>query len=164
MEISVWIGNLGKYNEGILQGDWFTLPVPFSEVAEKVGLNSGYEEYAIFDYEAPFKISEYEGLARLNEIAENMDSVYDYLWENADDLIPDYYDDIEEIIDNPNKVTYLAGVTNDEELGEYVLEHHLWYDIDDKLVGYLDEDRIGRDVHLAWFNGTYAKTGYFYQS
>ena len=34
--LNVWIGNLGKYNEGELVGDWLNLPVSKKELAEQV--------------------------------------------------------------------------------------------------------------------------------
>lgn len=67
--LNVWIGNLGKYNEGELVGEWLELPVSKKELdtflREKVGLQltqeevnkllaeNGvcYEEYMINDYE-----------------------------------------------------------------------------------------------------------------
>ena len=51
----IYIANLGKYNEGELVGAWFTPPVDFEEVKERIGLNDEYEEYAIHDYELPFQ-------------------------------------------------------------------------------------------------------------
>lgn len=53
-EMRVYIANLGKYNEGELVGAWFTPPVDYDEMAERIGLNGNYEEYAIHDYEPPF--------------------------------------------------------------------------------------------------------------
>ena len=53
----IHISNLGKYNEGELVGAWFTPPVDFEEVKERIGLNDEYEEYAIHDYELPFELS-----------------------------------------------------------------------------------------------------------
>ena len=53
-EIKIWVANLGKYNEGINKGEWFTLPTDMSEIGKKIGLNERYEEWAIHDYEAPF--------------------------------------------------------------------------------------------------------------
>ena len=50
-EMRIYIANLGKYNEGELVGAWFTPPVDFEEVKERIGLNDEYEEYAIHDYE-----------------------------------------------------------------------------------------------------------------
>lgn len=41
--MKVWIGNLGKYNEGEIVGDWLTLPVYKDELdnflREILGLN-----------------------------------------------------------------------------------------------------------------------------
>uniref|UniRef100_UPI0020BFB3BE antirestriction protein ArdA n=1 Tax=Staphylococcus aureus TaxID=1280 RepID=UPI0020BFB3BE len=48
-DMQVYIANLGKYNEGELVGAWFTFPIDFEEVKEKIGLNDEYEEYAIFE-------------------------------------------------------------------------------------------------------------------
>ena len=49
-DMAVYIANLGKYNEGELVGAWFTPPVDFEEVKERISLNDEYEEYAIHDY------------------------------------------------------------------------------------------------------------------
>ncbi len=57
---------LGKYNEGELVGAWFTFPIDFEEVKEKIGLNDEYEEYAIHDYELPFTVDEYTSIGELN--------------------------------------------------------------------------------------------------
>ena len=43
-EMRVYIANLGKYNEGELVGAWFTPPVDYDEMAERIGLNGNYEE------------------------------------------------------------------------------------------------------------------------
>lgn len=42
-DMQVYIANLGKYNEGELVGAWFTFPIDFEEVKEKIGLNDEYE-------------------------------------------------------------------------------------------------------------------------
>ena len=41
-EMRIYIANLGKYNEGELVGAWFTPPVDFEEVKERIGLNDEY--------------------------------------------------------------------------------------------------------------------------
>ena len=46
-DMQVYIANLGKYNEGELVGAWFTFPIDFEEVKEKIGLNDEYEEYPL---------------------------------------------------------------------------------------------------------------------
>ena len=95
--LKVWIGNLGKYNEGELVGEWLELPVSKKELntflREKVGLQltqeevekslaetgNCYEEYMINDYETdlPIKISEYENLDNLNLLATISENVSD---------------------------------------------------------------------------------------
>jgi antirestriction protein len=95
--LNVWIGNLGKYNEGELVGEWLELPVSKKELdtflREKVGLQLTqeevekalaedgvcYEEYMINDYETdlPIKISEYENLDNLNLLATIAENVND---------------------------------------------------------------------------------------
>lgn len=49
--MQVYVANLGKYNEGELVGAWFTPPIDYDEMAERIGLNDEYEEYAIHDGE-----------------------------------------------------------------------------------------------------------------
>ena len=41
-EMRIYIANLGKYNEGELVGAWFTPPVDFEEVKERIGLNAAF--------------------------------------------------------------------------------------------------------------------------
>lgn len=73
--IDVWIGNLGKYNEGELVGGWLKLPKTNEEInqflKEVVKLDEEYEEYMINDYatDLPLHIGEYENLKNLNLIA-----------------------------------------------------------------------------------------------
>ena len=45
-DMRVYIANLGKYNEGYLVGDWFSFLIDEEDVAERIGLNEQYEEYA----------------------------------------------------------------------------------------------------------------------
>lgn len=77
MTNQLYIANLGKYNEGILQGEWFTFPINMQEVAEQIGLNAQYEEYAIHDYEFdfPLSIGEYTDIEKLNELVAHIESI-----------------------------------------------------------------------------------------
>ena len=106
--IKLYLANLGKYNEGILKGEWVELPLSETEL-EEVMVNIGvahydkegnfvpyvietdengyeyvYEEYAIHDYETDLNISisEYSSLANLNAIAENVEK-YELDYVNA---------------------------------------------------------------------------------
>lgn len=106
--IKLYLANLGKYNEGILKGEWVELPLSETELEEamvNIGVahydNEGnfvpyvietdengyeyvYEEYAIHDYETDLNISisEYSSLDNLNTIAENVEK-YELDYVNA---------------------------------------------------------------------------------
>lgn len=70
-DMRVYIANLGKYNEGYLVGDWFSFLIDEEDVAERIGLNERYEEYAVHDTENfPIEIGEYISIQELNEMYE----------------------------------------------------------------------------------------------
>ena len=72
-DMQVYIANLGKYNEGELVGDWFSFPLDEEVIAERIGLNAEYEEYAIHDTDNfPMEISEYISIEDLNRIYEQL--------------------------------------------------------------------------------------------
>ena len=119
----VWVGNLGKYNEGELVGEWITLPMPKNQLDDilrnKVGLQltqqevdealrttgECYEEYFIADSECPelpnFEVGEYADINRLNMLGafinrcDNLEAV-------------DAYIDNKNIKEYVNKKHYLA--------------------------------------------------------
>lgn len=120
--IKLYLANLGKYNEGILKGEWVELPLSETELEEamvNIGVahydNEGnfvpyvietdengyeyvYEEYAIHDYETDLNItiSEYSNLDNLNTIAENVEKYeLDYVNVLLDDGAIDMKDLIE---------------------------------------------------------------------
>ncbi|QJI52308.1 antirestriction protein [Psychrobacillus phage Perkons] len=76
--VNVWIGNLGKYNEGELVGEWFTLPCDMEEVSKAIGLNEEYEEYQINDFETNItglEIHHYENIGNLNTMMEELEEL-----------------------------------------------------------------------------------------
>ena len=94
MKINVFVSNLAKYNDGELTGQWTTLPVDDvnKDILDKLDLGGdskhGYhDEWFISDYEAPFKIDEYDNLYALNELAEALE---DY------DTIEDVYNALDD--------------------------------------------------------------------
>lgn len=63
-KITVYVANLGRYDEGVLQGGWLELPVGDAELnrflKDTVGLDDRYEEYAIHDYERTGLVSAFD--------------------------------------------------------------------------------------------------------
>lgn len=90
-DMQVYIANLGKYNEGELVGDWFSFPLDEEVIAERIGLNAEYEEYAIHDTDNfPMEISEYTSIEELNRIYEQLEELPDYLLDDLDSFISCY--------------------------------------------------------------------------
>lgn len=81
-EIKIFVRSLGAYNEGRLNGAWFTLPISMDEIFNKIFKPHELDEngnphgdWAIHDYEAPFEIQEHTDIKYLNEIAELFESM-----------------------------------------------------------------------------------------
>ena len=84
-----FVTNLGKYNEGMLVGEWVKLPTTEEEmqkVFERIGIGKQdefgqpYEEWFITDYECPIygvqkMLGEYENLDKLNYLAALIDEL-----------------------------------------------------------------------------------------
>lgn len=73
--MKVYVANLGRYNEGELVGAWFTPPIDEEEMAERIGLNEDYEEYAIHDFELPFDVDEYTPISEINRLCEAIQEI-----------------------------------------------------------------------------------------
>lgn len=106
-QISVYVANLGKYVEGVLQGAWITLPMPAERLQDtlktEVGLGGRYEEYAIHDYEGGEGLlatvanpGEYESLTDLNLMCR--------AFEAREDDDPDVYEKVRMVRDDLDAV------------------------------------------------------------
>lgn len=111
MIIKVFVSNLAKYNDGELTGQWTTLPVDDvnKDILDKLELggnsHDGYNhDWFISDYEAPFKINEYDDLYDLNELAEALESydtiedIYNAIDDKEAIYLPELFDDLDELI------------------------------------------------------------------
>jgi antirestriction protein len=170
-KIEIYVANLGKYNEGILKGEWFTLPADLDEIRVKIGVahydeknnfvpyvietdEKGneyiYEEWAIHDYIAPFEIGEYANIEELNEIAEKISDMNDYEINALKELLDQGYDFEEslEMIEDGEVRFYFD--CNDMEDVAYVIVEECGYlnQIPEHLQNYFDYDAFGRDIEI----------------
>ena len=130
--MKIALTNLGKYNQGVLDFVWLTLPATDKEIAaafDKIEVSHDdthyysdgcghiatndyygeYEEYFITDYECDFyNIGEYENLETLNEIAETIDGLTDDEAEIVKALMEDG-EDLEEAINNIDRCILYSG-------------------------------------------------------
>lgn len=154
--INVWIGNLGKYNEGELVGEWFTLPCDMEEVATKIGLNEQYEEWQINDYETNIKgleIHHYSDINKLNELAEQLDQLEEheqlifraYVLDNGiQDVLRDY-----DSISFDDAIVYYDVNDMSDVAYQYYDETGLLKQLEEHInINYIDFEAIGRDMEI----------------
>lgn len=165
MNISGFITNLGKYNEGQLVGEWIDFPIADKElkdVLQRIGINEQYEEYFFTDWDSELDLypvlGEYPRIAYVNEMAEKVEAFDD------DDLLLAATElwNLDEILENgPNAYWLAADINTDEELGYYWVEDSGCYDVKELgfLTNYIDYEALGRDIRLE-ANGGFTSYGW----
>lgn len=165
--IKIFLTNLGMYNEGILMGEWVTLPVDSEElqdVFKRIKIDGvRYEEYFITDWETELdslEISEYDNIDYLNKLAESLEDLGYYDLKKIEAIHEWKYfgDNIMEAIDNIEDFTLYTNVTNEKELGEEYFEN-ISDNIPEEYHQYFDFERYGKDMHLSG-EGFFSRLGY----
>ena len=84
MKIRIYLSNLAKYTEGRENGKWLSLPMEESKLTEIYNMIVGEgQEGIILDYNAPFAVSEFENVFKLNEDLNDIDMLFDEATEKA---------------------------------------------------------------------------------
>lgn len=181
MKFSIFLTNLGKYNEGQLVGEWVELPITSEELQavmrrNQIGREFGYEEWFISDYDIDVsgvsdRLGEYENLQWLNYLAGCLDDLTDneleqYEW--ALDMSSYYADDVIGLINltvNLDKYQFYEGIHNDYDLGYYWIVESGCYNVEDfgMAANYFDYESFGRDVRLEEC-GEFTFDGYIYDT
>lgn len=148
-DMAVYIANLGKYNEGELVGAWFTFPIDEDDVAERIGLNKYYEEYAIHDTDNfPMEISEYISIKELNNIYEMVQELPEYIAEALDEFIS-HYGSLEEVAEHKDEVYYYLDCDDMTDVAYYYIDElQALGDIPPSLQNYIDYEAYGRDLDM----------------
>ena len=146
-DMQVYIANLGKYNEGELVGDWFSFPLDEEVIAERIGLNAEYEEYAIHDTDNfPMEISEYTSIEELNRIYEVIKDFPEEVLDKLDDFIS-YYGDLEELADHIGDIICYFGCETMEDVAYHkIYEENVLGEIPPAFFHYIDCEAYGRDI------------------
>lgn len=151
----VFIANLGKYNEGELVGKWLSLPCDdiAAELAD-IGVKSGtlYEEYFIADYNNDFgiEVGEYASLARLNDIAEQLEELDEYEAAHLAAYIEATGDSAEKALEEYENTAYYDGMTL-EEVAEDLFDD---YPLPENLRCYIDIAAFARDLSFEGYTET----------
>lgn len=151
--LKINVTNLKKYNEGALVGEWVSLPCEgLEEVLHKIS-NNGNDELFISDYETDIsnlKISEYDDILQLNEIAEEIDNLSD------DEVIAlqaylEQYNDIEQALEEVRQGNYTIYYDCDDMSDvayQVVNESGLLDGVPETIKGYFDYEAYGRDIDI----------------
>ena len=152
----VYIANLGKYNEGELVGDWFSFPIDEEDVAERIGLNSYYEEYAVHDTDNfPIEIGEYISIQELNEMYDMICELPDYITDALDEFVS-HYGSLEEVYEHKDEIYYYPNCEDMTDVAYYFIDElQVLGQIPLPLQNYIDYEAYGRDLSI---EGTFIET------
>lgn len=151
--LKIYVTNLRKYNEGQIIGEWVSLPHEgLEEILDKIS-NNGKDELLISDYETDIsnlKISEYDDILQLNEIAEEIDNLSD------DEVIAlqaylEEYNNIEQALDEVRQGNYTIYYDCDDMSDvayQVVNESGLLDGVPETIKGYFDYEAYGRDIDI----------------
>ena len=151
--LKIFISNLKEYNNGKIIGEWVSLPCEGLEgVLNKIS-NNGNDELFISDYETDIsnlKISEYDDILQLNEIAEEIDNLSD------DEVIAlqaylEQYNDIEQALEEVRQGNYTIYYDCDDMSDvayQVVNESGLLDGVPETIKGYFDYEAYGRDIDI----------------
>ena len=126
------------------------------EELDRIGINDQYEEYFITDYESNFpnlKISEYAGIGKLNELAEQIAILTDYDYDKLGAVLEAKSStsvaEILEIIVELDSFDLLAEVDDDEGLGEYYADCCcIFQGVPEHIQRYFNFEAYGSDIRL----------------
>lgn len=170
MVFGAFITNLEKYNEGILEGEWVGFPTTYEHlksVMDKIGISPSNVEF-VTDYDSKIKglfklTGEYVNLDELNYLASKLKELDERdlkCYEAA--LDHDYYDSIQALInltDNLDNYNYYPEITNEQELGKYLIKECQRMDVGEDILPYFDFEAYGRDESINE-GGRFTSNGY----
>ena len=161
MEVKVYIANLGKYNEGVLQGAWFALPVDSDFVAEKIGFNNEYEEYAIHDFESPVDIPEYISIDELNDMYNKLCEIEEHGIEESDigTLISEM-GGLDELYSNLDNIINHGRSSFETYAYDLLYEQLEAAGVDSWIFNYIDYEKFAKDLLI---EGHFIECGNLYE-
>lgn len=150
--VKIWVGSLKDYSEGRLVGEWLELPMDQDELDEFMNriTYNGKHDYKIFDYEAPFRVDEWDSPWALNEQAEKLEELMyeNNISEDELEVLLEYCDNLEEaieLLESGSVHFYHLDNTWDgwKELAEMLVIDYGWLDVPEHLIDYIDYERLG---------------------
>lgn len=171
--IDAFVTNLGRYNEGFLDGEFLKLPATTEEVQalfQRIHVDGvQYEEIFITDYETSISglydcLTEYADLDELNYLATLLDDMDEGDREKFEAALSsgEHTSGLKELINlaqNLDCYEYYPGICDEDDLGRYMIDEMGAMEVPEYLENYIDYEAYGRDVSLE-DGGTFTENGY----
>lgn len=156
--LKIFISNLKEYNNGKIIGEWVSLPCEgLEEVLNKIS-NNGNDELFISDYETDIsnlKISEYDDILQLNEIAEEIEEMREDELIAFQAYLEQYANNMEQALEEVRQGNYRIyyNCDNMEDVAYQVVNDCGLLDgVPEEVKIYFDYEAYGRDMEI---NGTF---------
>ena len=152
----IYITDLESYNNGILVGEWYTLPMGEDSLAEcnedilyagRKALESTHhhEETFITDYECDYmEIGEYDDIYKLNKIAEEMEELSEYDIKRYKAMTDNGYTH-KQALEGYEDVDLYEDMSL-TDLAHMFVDEGLYGEINESIKNYIDYDAIARDL------------------
>lgn len=152
--LKIYVTNLRKYNNGKIIGEWVSLPCEgLEEVLNKIS-NNGNDELFISDYETDIsnlKISEYDDILQLNEIAEEIEEMREDELIAFQAYLEQYANNMEQALEEVRQGNYRIyyNCDNMEDVAYQVVNDCGLLDgVPETIKGYFDYEAYGRDLDI----------------
>lgn len=171
--LEAYVTNLGRYNEGHLDGEYLKLPATTEEVQallRRIHVDGvRYEEIFITDYETDIPglhdcLGEYESIDELNYLASLLDDMEEWEAEKFAAAVEfgEHTGSVRDLINltqNLDCFELYPGIEDEDDLGRYYIEEMCTLEIPEHLENYIDYEAYGRDMSMD-DNGHFVDSGY----
>lgn len=175
--LEAFVTNLGRYNEGHLDGEFLKLPATTEDVQallKRIHVDGiRYEEIFITDYETDVSglhdcLGEYESIDELNYLASLLDDMPEWEAEKFAAAVEhgEHTGSVRDLINlaqNLDCYEYYPDIHDEDDLGRFYIEEMCTLEIPEHLQNYIDYEAYGRDMSLD-DNGQFVDGGYIVEN
>lgn len=175
--LEAFVTNLGRYNEGHLDGEFLKLPATTEDVQallKRIHVDGvRYEEIFITDYETDVSglydcLGECESIDELNYLASLLDDMPEWEAEKFAAAVEhgEHTGSVRDLINlaqNLDCYEYYPDIHDEDDLGRFYIEEMCTLEIPEHLQNYIDYEAYGRDMSLD-DNGQFVDGGYIVEN
>ncbi len=117
----IYIANLGKYNEGELVGVWFTPPVDYDEMAERIGLNKFMKNTLSMIMSCPLRLTSTRPLREVNRLCEMVEDLPEDIQDELSELLC-CYSSLEELCEHADEIIHYPDCSDMTDVAYYFID------------------------------------------